>query len=83
MSAWWPTPVRVLIGPNKTYNVTSNEQAAELLLGDGWPNRKGARHLHARKAVLRSMEKPGDPGPMHGAMRAFEAAAREAGILME
>lgn len=80
---WWTNPVRVLIGSNKTYNVTSSERAAELLLGDGWPNRDSARHLRARQAVLRAMEKPDDPGPMHAAQRAFADAAREAGILME
>lgn len=79
----WSNPVRVLIGPNTTYVVATNERAAEMLLGDGWPGKEAAVHLRARRAILRAMDKPDDPGPMHGAQRAFEDAAREAGILIE
>lgn len=81
MHEWWPDTVRVQIGSRTVFNVNSNEQAAHLLMNE-WPL-KGDRYVRAMEAVLRSMEKPNDPGPRHAAFRDFEAAAREAGILVE
>lgn len=83
MSMWWRSPVRVMVGASTAYNVTSNTLAAELLLGEAWPGKGSARHLRAREAVLRSMERPADAVATIAAQKAFEAAAREAGILME
>jgi len=81
MATNWGAPVRVLIGSNTAYNVTTLEKAAELLL-DGWPD-QGARSRRAREAILRAADRPGDPGTLISARMAFEAAARAADILLE
>ncbi len=81
MSGWWDRPIRVDIGAGKAVNVSNNEQAAQILLGE-WPGDTGARHLRAREAVLRALERPDDPGPSIAAQRAFAAAAEEAHILL-
>lgn len=80
---WWSKPVRVLIGSNTTYVVATNERAAELMLGTEWPGSESALHRKARVAILKSMDRPDDPASARAARRAFEAAAREAGILKE
>lgn len=79
---WWDRPVRVLIKPNLAYTVASSRKAAEILLNE-WPTKTGRGHLAARKAVLRSMEHVEDEGARSDAIAAFEAAAREADILLE
>jgi hypothetical protein len=79
-SEWWSEPVRVMVGNGTALNVSTNDQAASVLLRE-WPASEGARLVRAKKAVLRSMERPDDPGTRYSARRAFEAAAREAGIL--
>lgn len=82
-SEWWDRPVRVMIDNSTAYNVNTNAQAAELLLGDDWPVKGSVRHVQAQNAVLRSMERPSDPGTLYVARQAFEVAAREADILVE
>ena len=79
---WWDRPVRVMISNSTAYNVQTSERAAEILLFN-WPRDTGEKHLRARQAIVRAMEHPEDPGPTIAARRAFEAAAREAGILAE
>ena len=78
---WWTQAVRVSLNGSTAINVNSNEQAGELLLGD-WPDKGSASHLRAQEAVLRSMERPTDPGTLYASQRAFEAAARNADILL-
>ncbi len=80
MSTSWERPVRVLIGNSTAYNVTTLERAAELLMND-WP--EGAGSLRAKQAIVRAMERPNDPGTAYSARQAFEAAAREADLLVE
>lgn len=79
---WWDRPVRVMIRPNLAYNVASSTKAAELLLND-WPKKRSRRHLAARKAVLHAMEHAEDEIARTNAIDAFEAAAREANILVD
>lgn len=78
---WWSDPVRVAVSGNTAVNVSSNGQAAKLLL-DEWPVENGKQLLRARSTILRSMERPDDPGTLYAARMAFEAAAREADILL-
>ena len=78
---WWNEPVRVTLDGRNTIFVTDNERAARLLLEE-WPGERGARHLRARTTILRSMERPNDPGTLYAARMAFEAAVDEAGMLM-
>ncbi len=82
MSGWWDRPVRVELGAGKAVNVNNNQQAAEVLLDEAWPDRDGARAVRAREAVLRAMERPDDPGPTIVAERAFIAAAEDANVLL-
>lgn len=78
---WWSEPVRVAISSGTAVNVTSNAQAAKMLL-DEWPEESGEKLLRARQTILRSMESPDDAGTLLAARLAFEAAARAAGILL-
>lgn len=78
---WWSEPVRVSVDGKTTIIVTDNERAARFLLEE-WPGERGARHLRARETILRSMQRPEDPGPVLAAMMAFRATADEAGIVM-
>lgn len=83
MNEWWDRPVRVMIGNRIACNVNNNEQAARMLLGDEWPDKASARYKRANATILRSMERPDDPGTLYAAQLAFEAAAREADVLVE
>lgn len=80
--ATFDKPVRVVLGEagNMTAVITRPVQAAEKLLFE-WPVQSGARHLAARKAVLKAMENAQDANLRMKARKAFEAAADEAGIL--
>lgn len=79
---WWSEPVRVAVSGGTAVNVSSNGEAARMLLEE-WPEEAGDKHLRARQTILRSMDRPGDPGTLYAARMAFEAAAREAGMLRE
>ena len=79
---WWDQPVRVLIGNNLTYHVTRPDKAAELLLEE-WPDQRGPAFARAQEAVLAAMEDPDSHSARLAARMAFEAAAREADILLE
>lgn len=83
MSDWWKDPVRISFDGRSSINVNNNAQAAELLLSGEWPMSEGTRLSRARSTVLRSMERAGDPGTLYAARMAFEAAAREADVLVE
>lgn len=78
---WWNEPVRVAVSGGTAVNVSSNGQAAKMLL-EQWPEEAGEKLLRARQTILRSMERPDDPGTLYAARMAFEAAAREAGMLL-
>ncbi len=78
---WWSEPVRVAVSGGTAVNVSSNGEAAKMLLEE-WPEEAGEKHLRARQTILRSMNRPDDPGTLYAARMAFEAAAREAGILL-
>ena len=73
-------PVRVALGgPGKIRIVSSTREAAECLLLR-WPSESGRKHLAARKAcmdVLQGLKEA------RAARRAFQAAAKEADILVE
>lgn len=75
-------PVRVALGPagNITHVISTPLQAAEKLLNE-WPAVSGNRQVAARKAVLKAMENAQDALLRAKARKAFEEAAKEAGIL--
>lgn len=79
---WWNRPVHVALGSGTEVTVNSNEKAASLLLNH-WPENSIQQQQWACRALLRSMERPDDPGTLHAARQAFEAAAQAAGILVE
>lgn len=79
---WWDRPVHVLIGNNQTYHVTRADTAAELLL-DGWPDRSGPAFARAVVAIDMAVRHSENQDAQHVGRMAFEAAAREAGILLE
>ncbi|SFU21204.1 DUF982 domain-containing protein [Mesorhizobium sp. YR577] len=74
-------PVSVALGPSKNVlvNVASANQAAEVLFTK-WPNRRGPRHLEARKMVMAALE---DLSQSAAARKAFVEAAEEADILVD
>lgn len=77
---WWAKPVLVWVGSNTTHHVTRPSEAADLLLHD-WPEFRGPAYESAKEALLKALENP-DSGSLNAASRlAFEAAARDAGIL--
>lgn len=54
---WWDKPVRIeRPDTGRPFGVSNNNRAAELLLNE-WPTEPGPKHLAARKAVLKAMEK--------------------------
>lgn len=71
--------MRVKVGPagNVTY-VVNNAVMATYLLLNAWPTEGGPAHLAARVASMAAIE-GGDPA---AASVAFEAAAREADVLV-
>lgn len=81
MRQWWDKSVRISLDGRVAINVNSNEAAAELLLGADWPGKRSKRHLYARETILMSADRPDDPGAAIAARMAFEAVAREAGVL--
>lgn len=80
-SAWWDTPTNVFTDSHTVVAVTRLGRAVELLLAD-WPG-KGPAYLKARKAALAAYSNPTDKRAQHKAQKAFEDAAREAGILAD
>lgn len=83
MPGQFSPPVRVSLGRagNVAHSVTSPEKAAEILLTD-WPTNWTAKHLAARKAVLKAMESAYTAATLARARDAFAEAADEAGILL-
>lgn len=83
MPGQFSTPVRVSLGRagNVAHAITSPEKAAEILLTD-WPTSWTAKHLAARKAVLKAMESAYTTATLARARNAFAEAADEAGILL-
>lgn len=80
---WWDRPVRIERGnTGRPFNVSNNNRAAELLLNE-WPTKPGPKHLAARKAVLKAMEKALDAQRQAAARQAFLDAAKEAGIAFD
>ncbi|MEI5682761.1 MULTISPECIES: DUF982 domain-containing protein [unclassified Mesorhizobium] len=75
------SPVSIALGPSKNVmvNVVSANEAAEILV-TRWPDRRGPRHLEARKIVLAALE--GRLQPSDG-RKAFVKAAEEADILID
>lgn len=76
-SGWFDRPVPINERRGSIRNVSSAQEAAGILLND-WPSEGGRRHRAARKACLEVLQ--GIKEGMH-ARRAFEAAAKEAGII--
>lgn len=80
---WWDRPVPVaLSGVAAVTQVNNNHQAADLLL-NRWPAAPGPKHREARQAVLAAMRRHLDAKALARARAAFEAAAREADIIVE
>lgn len=79
-SGWWGRPVSIMVGSNTTHHVTRPSAAAKLLLHD-WPAEGGAAYTMAKVAILKALEDPDDDRLSGAARKAFEDAAREAGIL--
>lgn len=77
----WSKPVRIKVGMGSAVDVTSNGQAAKMMM-DEWPIPAGDKLLRARVAVLRSMQRPDELDALAAARAAFEAAAEEAHILL-
>lgn len=77
----WIDPVRITLDGRTAINISGNEQAARVLLGE-WPRKRGAKHLQARQTLLQSMEHPEDSETLQAARKAFAAAAQEAHILL-
>lgn len=74
-------PVHVMLQIGKTYVIERPVRAAEALLNQ-WPTQGGAKHLAARKAVLKCLENAHDQMLAAKARKAFEDAAKEANIFM-
>jgi hypothetical protein len=74
-------PVRVALGDsgNAIHIVTNTKQAVEILLYK-WPSNPDSKHLAARVACAAVLD---GQKPSVMARRAFEAAAKEADILVE
>jgi hypothetical protein len=73
-------PVRVALGgPGKIRIVSSTREAAECLLLR-WPFEGGRKHLAARKACMDVLQ---GVKQVRAARQAFQAAAKEADILVE
>lgn len=81
VSGWWDRQVRVMIGSSTAHNVMRPSHAAELLMNE-WPAEGGPDYRKAKEAVLRALESPDDGSLNVASRRAFEDAAREAGILV-
>ena len=83
MPGQFSPPVRVSLGRagNVAHAVASPKKAAEILL-TGWPTDWTAKHLAARKAVLKAMESAHTAAALARARKAFAEAADEAGILL-
>lgn len=77
----WNAPVRVSLDGRTAINVSGNEQAARVLLGE-WPFEPGPKHLQARQTLLQSLEHPDDAAALEAARKAFAEAAREADVLL-
>jgi hypothetical protein len=79
---WWSKEIHVAISSGTSVVVNSTERAAELLLNE-WPTEDSPKQIRARRALLQALEQPDDPDILLAAQLAFEAAAEEAGILMD
>ena len=79
--AWWDKPVHVFTSDSTVVAVSRLSRAVDLLM-NGWPG-DGPAYLEARKAALAAHSKPNDKRAQVKARKAFEEAAREAGILAD
>lgn len=79
---WWSKEIHVAISSGTSVVVNSTEGAAELLLNE-WPTEDSPKQIWARRTLLQALEQPDDPDSLLAAQLAFEAAAEEAGILMD
>ncbi len=78
---WWDLPVRVMIG-NLVYDIARPDMAAQLMLAE-WPGQRGPAFARAQEALQAALGDPESHSAREMARMAFEAAAREAGILLE
>lgn len=77
---WFSPGVRVAFGRiGQSVVVSSAEKAAELLLDKRWPKPDGRKQIDARRACLEVLD--GLKEARH-ARRAFEAAAKDADVLL-
>lgn len=79
-------PVTVALGPSGSISqrVDDAVKAGEVLLDKKkWPGPSTAKHLAARRAVLKALENAHDAMLAAKARKAFEQAAIEAGLFRE
>jgi len=76
---WWSKEIHVAISSGTSVVVNSSERAAVLLLNE-WPTEDSPKQIWARRTLSKQ---PDDPDILLAAQLAFEAAAEEAGILMD
>jgi hypothetical protein len=79
---WWSKEIHVAISSGTSVVVNRTERAAELLLNE-WPTEDSPKQIGARRTLLQALEQPDDPDILLAAQLAFEAAAEEAGMLMD
>lgn len=80
MDKWWDRPVRIMVSGTTAFAVERLDRAAEILVNE-WPAKRGPAYAHAKERLLKAMETPNSDSARAAARMAFEAAAREAGIL--
>ncbi len=80
---WWDQGVKVVLRGDAAHTIVSNTHQAGRILLEDWPADPGPKHLQARRAVLRAMEKALDRRRQADARDAFAEAAKEAGIALE
>lgn len=79
---WWNVGVPVRLSAGTTFNVTSPERAARILLDGTWPvDPNRPKQLAARRALFKALEAAGDQKRLLAARKAFEAAVIEADAL--
>lgn len=77
MVTWFSRRIPVMLQDGLTRHVSSLDEARELLVDPLWPKKKGARYDRAIRAVW-EME-----GDLDAAENAFEAAAKDAKVLLK
>ena len=78
MLTWFSRRIPIQFAGTAIFDVSNLEWAGELLLDPRWPKKKGRAYNAAVMAILE-----GGAADVAAAEKAFEAAARDAGVLRE